>query len=72
MTSISDETLSADELEREFARLGLRVQRGIDQRWYAHSVTISPVFMVDPAEDLRDLRDKIIEAIGHRDSGSIK
>lgn len=64
----SDPTVEA--LEAEFN--GWHCWKGVNQLWYARRPGVSPPLIAERAEDLTDLRDKIVAAIWRRDNGPIR
>jgi len=56
-------------LEREFP--GWHAWKGVNGLWHARRPGTSPPLTAERAEDLQDLRNKIIAAIWRRDNGPI-
>jgi hypothetical protein len=57
---------SPEALEREF---GGHAWKAVNSLWYWSTTNSSPPLTAERAEDLLDLRDKIISAIWRRDNG---
>jgi phosphoenolpyruvate-protein kinase (PTS system EI component) len=64
------EPASPEALEQEFP--GWHVWKGVNSLWCARLLETSLSIVAERAEDLQDLRDKIISAICRRDQGPIK